>query len=270
MLALAVAIPVASCGTAQVSGRSATVDPCLLSAEPTVIDVEDPIPGELHEVYDLIDVPALWGRAPEDAEEGRYRNELAAHLPGLGPQVLLERQRRVYGAMAVTTVARDLANMTAVADQRVGETRPATCLERLLFRRQARRYPMVAHPTEFGAFVLRRDDRLRVYLSGADRVGQRIRGVVTDRVQEDVAAGFELLAHLHNHPFLLNRTVGDRMWTTEGNIDDVGGALAPSSNDVQFYRRLQERFALQGAWITNGLDTAHFAAADFAVLAAAD
>ena len=48
---------------------------------------------------------------------------------------------------------------------------PASCLEALLWERQAARYPMLEHPTEFGAFILRGDGRVRIYFSSADLVG---------------------------------------------------------------------------------------------------
>ncbi|KYF87139.1 hypothetical protein BE17_05035 [Sorangium cellulosum] len=145
-----------------------------------------------------------------------------------------------------------------------------SCLEALLWERQAERYPMLEHPTEFGAFIVRGGGRARIYFSAADRVGQRLRDVVIDLVTADVRRGGVLVAHLHNHPFLLGRAPGDRMWTTEATRDDVAGALAPSATDVQFYRRLRDSIGLPAAWITNGLDTARFSAAAFEVLAAAE
>ena len=78
-----------------------------------------------------------------------------------------------------------------------------------------------------------------------------------------------MIAHLHNHTFMFDRVPGDRMWTTPETVNDVGGALAPSTTDVQFYRSARETVGLRGAWVTNGLDTAKFGAADFDRLVAA-
>jgi hypothetical protein len=50
----------------------------------------------------------------------------------------------------------------------------------------------------------------------------------------------------------------------------VAGGLAPSLTDVQLYRSLRNDLGLQDAWVTNGLDTGRFDAADFARLAAVD
>ena len=57
-------------------------------------------------------------------------------------------------------------------------------------------------------------------------------------------------------------------WATEDTVADVGGALAPSLTDVQAYRSMREAFGIQGAWVTNGLDTARYSAEDFDRLSA--
>jgi hypothetical protein len=137
----------------------------------------------------------------------------------------------------------------------------------LLWREADRRFPMLGHPTEFGAFLLRRAGRVRVYFSTADRVGQKLRAAVTDRVRRDVAAGWTLVAHLHNQPFLFDRRVGDRAYTTPATRDDVAGALAPSTNDVAFYRSWLREAPLQEARITNGFDSIRIPAAQLPLLA---
>lgn len=243
---------------------------CALDPAPRVLPVDDPKPGELHEVHDLADAPALWAPAPPGPARDAYRRGVAARAGSLAPRDLLRRQRAIYAAIATPGAARDAHNGAAVLEGRAGAMGPASCIEALLWERQAARYPMLEHPTEFGAFILRGDGRVRVYFSAADLVGQKIRGAITDMVAADVRRGYALVAHLHNHPFLLGRAPGDRMWTTEATRDDVAGALAPSATDVQFYRRLREEIGLPSAWITNGLDTARFSAADFDVLAAAE
>jgi len=243
---------------------------CALDPAPRVLPMDDPRPGELHEVHDLDDAPALWAPAPPGPARDAYRRGVAARAGSLAPRDLLARQRAIYAAIETPGAARDAHNGAAVLEGRAGAIGPASCLEALLWERQAARYPMLEHPTEFGAFILRGGGRVRIYFSAADLVGQRIRSVVTDLIAEDVRGGYALVAHLHNHPFLLGRVPGDRMWTTEATRDDVAGALAPSATDVQFYRRLRESIGLPAAWVTNGLDTARFSAADFDILAAAE
>jgi hypothetical protein len=98
-----------------------------------------------------------------------------------------------------------------------------------------------------------------------DLVGQKIRHQVTDRVADDVAHGFVLVAHLHNHPFLLDRKVGDRMWTTPDTLADVAGALAPSLADARLWKSAAKEMAMHEGWITNGFASSHIPASAFAL-----
>ncbi|PTL76041.1 hypothetical protein DAT35_51905 [Vitiosangium sp. GDMCC 1.1324] len=235
--------------------------------------VEDPKPGELNEFFDLPDSPAWWAPAPIDAEREQYRVALVARLggeQGLQQRALLQRQNAVHAAMVGKPMQREAENTGRVLDGSAGQPGPANCLEWRLFQRQAHRYPMIEHPTELGAYILRGHGRLRVYLSGGDSVGGRLRHEVSDRVVADVANGFEPVAHLHNHPFMFDRKPGDRLYTTEDSKNDIGGALAPSLTDVQAYRNMRERFGLKGAWLTNGLDSIHYTSEDFDRLSAWD
>ncbi|MCP3100545.1 hypothetical protein LZ198_16875 [Myxococcus sp. K15C18031901] len=244
---------------------------CVLAARPDeVIAVEGtPLPGELHEVFDVPDAPAWWEAAPEDAERQRYREDLRARLgeQGLAQHTLLDRSRALF-ATRKDGARREAENSARVLDGSTGTVGPSSCLEWRLFQRQTRRFPMLSHPTEFHAYVLRGQGRLRIYLSGADHVGGKLRAEVTDRVAADVARGFTLVAHLHNHNFMFDREPGDRMWTTPETVDDVGGGVAPSLSDVQAYRGLRESLGLRGAWVTNGLETGRFTAEDFDRLSA--
>lgn len=265
---LVVAASATLCATWACERRSTsepTAAPECTLPEPTgFVPVEDPAPGERHAVYELPDMPALWMPAPNDPAVQRYHHEAAARLEGdTDPRTLLQRQERFFRDDG------DGANIRAVLDGRVGSLVPASCLEMLLWRETDRQFPMLAHPTELGAFVLRRSGRVRVYLSTNDRMGQKLRGAVTARVRADQAEGWTLVAHLHNHPFLFDRRVGDRLYTTEATRDDVAGALAPSTNDVAFYRSWSAEAPLEAAWITNGFDSIRIPAAQLLLLEAA-
>jgi len=230
----------------------------------------EPRPGELHLVYELEDTPELWAPLPDDDLVASYRARATARLNGnVSPRDLLLRQRAIMEAIGTERARGDAENATLLLEGRAGSIRLAACLESLLFREQARRYPMLEHPSEFGAFVLRGRGRVRVYFSSLETVGAKVRHEVNDRIRADGAAGFEVLAHVHNHTFMFDRVPGDRMWTTPETVNDVGGALAPSTTDVQFYRSARETVGLRSAWVTNGLDTARFGAADFDRLVAA-
>jgi hypothetical protein len=267
VLSLSLVVACAAPGT-KPSSREAPA--CALEAQAEVIPVPEPIEGELNEAFELPDSPEWWAPAPMDAEREQYRAALVSRLggeQGLQPRALLERQRAVHMSLKGDR-AREAENIDALLQGRAGTIGAASCLEWRLFQRQARRFPMLERPTEFGAYVLRGNGRIRVYLSGADRVGGKLRHEVRDRVVADVARGFAPVAHLHNHPFLFDRKPGDRMWTTEDTMKDVAGAVAPSLTDVQAYRQMREHFGLQGAWVTNGLDTARYTAEDFQRLSA--
>ncbi len=231
---------------------------------PSLVAVAGATSDEVHERFDLPDAPELLRDAPADTIAARYRDGVIAHVgPDVSPRALIERQRRVFAASAFP---RETINATAILEGRVGKFVTPSCLERILFARQAERYPMLERPTEFGAFILRRPGQVRVYMSSMDRVGQRLRREVREAVRSDVAGGFALVAHLHNHPFLFDRRVGDRMWTTADTIDDVAGGLSPSLSDVGFYKSTAEELPLEGAWLTNGFNSIRIRAAELAEL----
>lgn len=258
------------CAAPGVGTASRASPPCVLDAAPEPIAVPEPIAGEVNEVFELPDSPAWWAPAPWDAEREKYRADLVARLgsvEALQPRALLERALASHPEPSDGT-PRDVDNTRALLLGRAGTLGPMSCLEWRLFQRQTRRFPMLAHPTEFGAYVLRGHGRLRVYFSGADRAGMKLRAEVSERVAADVARGFAPVAHLHNHNFMFDRTPGDRLWTTAETVNDIGGTLAPSMTDVQAWRRMRASFGLEGAWVTNGLDTARYTAEDFARLSA--
>jgi hypothetical protein len=261
---------IAACAAPGAGTASRDVPACVLDAQPELIPVPDPIEGELNEAFVLTDSPEWWAPAPMDAEREQYRAALLARLGGeqqLRPRALLQRARDFHASLK-GDMAREAENSSAVLEGKAGVIGPVSCLEWRLFQRQTRRFPMLERPTEFGAYVLRGHGQIRVYLSGADRVGGKLRHEVRDRVVADVGRGFAPVAHGHNHDFMFDRKPGDRMWTTEESVNDVGGATAPSLTDVQAWRMMREHFGLQGAWVTNGLDTAHYTAEDFERLSA--
>jgi hypothetical protein len=228
-----------------------------------VLAVPEPGPAELHLRLELADSPELWLAVEADPELEAFRAAVRRRLGApYDIRHLLERQRRINAAARTRGAAREAENGRLVLTGAVGGIAPMTCVELVAWREQARRFPMFQHPTEFGAFVLRRESRVRLYFSGADRMGGRIRQEVTGRVRSDVAKGWVLVAHLHNHPFLFERRVGDRLWTTEENREDIAGAVAPSLTDVHFYRNLRQGTQLREIWVTNGFETFRAPAAD--------
>jgi hypothetical protein len=72
--------------------------------------------------------------------------------------------------------------------------------------------------------------------------------------------GWRVIAHLHNHPFYLDRLA---TLATGQPTGDIAGALAPSITDVHFYRSMHARLGLETALVTNGFATLEIPAAAF-------
>jgi len=129
----------------------------------------------------------------------------------------------------------------------VGSIRPISCLDALLFSRQARRISQIDHPTEFLASVLRRETR-----AGADLVV--VFGAGSEMFPPKEVYGFELVRRflaegwsywysIHNH-------------TVQKRGDSLAlGVPAPSTSDVQFYRGLSKEMGLDSLRVTNGFYT---------------
>jgi hypothetical protein len=228
---------------------------CELPVERELLQVEKRAPSEQHWVADFPDEAWLFHPAPEFAEGAALRAFVAQKLGHFPSQAeLLARQAPIMRAAGFVL---DAENDALLASGGGGTLAPITCLEALGFRYQAARWPMTTHPTEFGAFVTRGNGRVHLILSSLDRAGLKLRPEVVARVQRDRATGMTVVAHLHNHNFMFDRVVGDRLFTTEKTLSDIGGGLAPSSTDTQFYRN-QADLDLQEAWVTNGFETSHW------------
>jgi hypothetical protein len=230
------------------------------------IDVEVDDTAEWHGRIDLKDHSFLWTPISGDPTLNQFRNSVRERIgDSFNSRSLMDRQRQIFAAMPEEWKG-EADNSMLVLDGTVGKIEPMTCLEAMIWKWQNNRFLMISYPTEFGAFILKRNTDLRIYLSSSDIVGARIRSEVLESIQTDIESGFELLAHLHNHPFLFDRSIGDRMWTMEETIDDIAGALAPSMTDVSFFRGIRDRYGLQEAWITNGIETSKFNAEEFDLL----
>jgi len=235
---------------------------------PEVLATGETDTTEWHGRFELPDLPYIW----EPGEPGiRILNFRKALIERLGNEMdsreLTERQRAIFAAMP-DEWSGEAANSAMLLEGRAGTITDMSCLEMMLWNWQDARFPMLEHPTEFGAFVVRGHAQVRVYISSADLVGGKINREVTRQIQADILDGYQLVTHIHNHPFLFDRVVGDRMWTTDATINDIAGALAPSMSDVGLYRSFRENHGLKEAWITNGLQSSRFHAGEFDSLSA--
>ena len=152
------------------------------------------------------------------------------------------------GSEAAAAVWRDeFFNNDLVFEEGVGAVEPISCLDALLFARQAGRVSQLDRPTEFSASVLRRadlthTDLMVVFGAGSEMfVPRDFYGfdVVGDLMDE----GWSLWYTIHNHTVKRN---GDRL---------ALGVPVPSTNDVQLLRSLSESLGLDSVRVTNGFYT---------------
>jgi hypothetical protein len=169
-------------------------------------------------------------------------------------RALLERQRDVF--------IRYLGPEAGVFHQRIldgeiGTLGDITCFQSILFDLQNRDWPLALGPVEMGALVLERQvgtsTQLRAYVKTqkqADYTGIAMSDLEA-RAATDLAAGWQLRAHMHSHPL------------SPDGIYDLSGTVIPSTPDSNSYRRLRDEKNLREAWITNGVDSARYLASEF-------
>ncbi len=143
--------------------------------------------------------------------------------------------------------ADEFANNDVVFSGAVGSIDAISCLDALLFVRQAERYSPIDNPTEFLASVLRREahtgpDLVVVFGAGSGAVLPKdVYGF--DVVSRYLADGWSFWYTLHNHPVQRN-----------GELLALG-VPAPSTNDVQLSRNLGTSMGLESVRVTNGFYT---------------
>jgi hypothetical protein len=141
------------------SGHRSSAASCQWTDEATV----------LHQAGDTL--YQVWSLAPSATETGwrqadmpaltDFRRAVEARLKAVNiptdPAGLLRRQVGYYAARADSASRHEAENGRLVLDGAAGTMRPLSCVEALLLDFQARRFPMIQQPTEFHAFVLRRN-----------------------------------------------------------------------------------------------------------------
>jgi hypothetical protein len=214
---------------------------CALPAPPSVV-IDDG--KRLLQFWDVDDGP-VWtsGLMPDSAEYWRFVRFVRARLDVSEPSRYLRA--------AADEGTPDGHNNALALSGKIGRLEPVNCLEALLLGVQAKRRPMETHPTEFLAFVLRKADaagktRLRVWYYTVDQAGIGGVGVLADKVEGDVAAGWRPHLNLHNHNFFFDK-------------DPAVAAMPwPSANDVQLMKGLTlGGRAFEGYCVTNGFVTSH-------------
>lgn len=155
------------------------------------------------------------------------------------PVIRTEEEREVW--------RNEYFNNDLIFIEGVGTIEPITCLDALLFARQANRISQIDQPTEFIASVLRRERTpgsplMVVFGAGSETFPPRkVYGF--EVVEGLVADGWSYWYAIHNHTIQQH---GDRI---------ALGVPGPSTSDVDLYRSLVDNLGLEFARVTNGFYT---------------
>lgn len=240
------------------SGGSAFGNDCNIAESPAIISQSI---HELHQVWTIDDSRVYWSQfVTDDPEFLAFRNEIAKLVPDLDQFSILQREHQDFIQSGNPKYLSEAAATKLVLTKQAGHIRHINCLETLLLTLQLKRQPMIQQPSEFGAFILKNTDaanaKLKIYYSTFDRPGGKIDSTVLGMVEHDVAEGWILWQHLHNHNFLFQNPIG------------VMGGTCPSRSDLQLYLDLVKSYGLQSAAVTNGFSTDDLTPIDFIKLSA--
>ena len=137
-----------------------------------------------------------------------------------------------------------------------GRVRRIHCLDAAVFAYQHARHDQLVQPTELLAMVLRKSvggrGMLRIYFGASDVLFPPKSVYGLDHAARDVADGWRLAVHLHNHTIVKR---GGR---------PALGTPAPSTSDVGLLRNVAADLGLASVWVTNGIYTAEVPAAALA------
>ena len=129
-----------------------------------------------------------------------------------------------------------------------GRVRRIQCLDAAVFAYQHARHDQLVQPTELIVMVLRKTiaDRamLRIYFGASDVMFPPKSVYGLDHARRDVADGWQLAVHLHNH------TIQQRAGRP------ALGTPCPSTSDVGLLRGVAADLGLASVWVTNGMYTA--------------
>ncbi|MFL5812701.1 MAG: hypothetical protein ACJ763_03920 [Bdellovibrionia bacterium] len=211
---------------------------------------------ELHQVWTINDSP-IYGSpsVSDDLALSNYQSEIEKRVPDHNQISLLKHEYQDFLQSGDPAYLAETFATQLVFTKQAGHIRPINCLESLLLTIQLKRQPMIEQPSEFGAFILKNTDasypKLKIYYSTFDRPGGKVSQTVTSLIESDLASGWILWRHLHNHNFLFQNSIS------------IMGGTCPSRPDLQLYLDLIRTYGLKSASVTNGFETADLTPADF-------
>lgn len=215
---------------------------CEIPAQTTTILDED---GAILEVWELRLDQVATTELPREPAFLAYRQAIERDGADVvrpvadPPEIRTEAEAKIWRD--------EFFNNDLVFDGGVGSIEPISCLDALLFSRQASRISQIDQPTEFIASVLRREaetgpNLLVVFGAGSEMFPPReVYGF--EAVDSFLAEGWSYWYAIHNHTVQKN---GNRI---------ALGVPVPSTSDVQLYRSLAEGMGLESVRVTNGFYT---------------
>lgn len=180
-------------------------------------------------------------RAPGD-----YRAILQTHIEA-GRRILQRLKPNDPFAQEIIESEKQVLNIINKVE---GSVHPLNCMESLVFREFLKYQSSIASTREFLVNIFQRGEQIQILgewqitpADSTDFIGAGSSKELASVRAQLLSQGWSLLADFHNHPFSFDNEWGD-----------IGGGLAPSSTDLQSYRRLKPSSAL----ITNGIETIRF------------
>lgn len=215
---------------------------CSLPAQRTTIRARN---GAILETWKLSLGDVLTSRLPDEPAFLDYRAAIErdsadVRRPVSDPPVVADD--------AAAAIWRDeFFNSDLVFEEGVGSVDRISCLDALLFARQADRVLQIDQPTEFLASVLRKDtesgtDLFVIFAAGSEMFVPR-GWYGFDLIPDLLEKGWSYWYVIHNHTVQRN---GDRL---------ALGVPAPSTSDVKLLRNVARELPLKSVRMTNGFYT---------------
>jgi|GEM_PF-2553586 len=194
--------------------------------------------------------PSPPGLAGPDRRETEYLEWVRANTRWDARQVLANHDRILREALTRAApgsawraqLERSIRNNERILSGAVARFRAPSCLDQVAFREFLQVVDLTRSSQEFLAYVFSKGMTTMI-VADFDNKPNDVVGVkpsarlVAERLRLE-QEGWNLAAHLHNHPFEFNSPYGDL------------GPIAPSAPDIGSYGNLDPAVA----WITNGME----------------
>ncbi len=162
-------------------------------------------------------------------------------------QQKVQKEVRDLSQKALWSKSYDLEKAGDQQNMRIAKTlwpkvRKINCLEALLLNLQGSRVDLISTPTEFLAFKLKKNKRVRLLYFTSNINGVRGLGFLHSKIQKFVDDNWILEKNIHNHTLNLN----DKNYR---------GTIGPSVSDAFVFKMELKDFNLKAAVITNGFES---------------